>query len=287
MLPQEVLNWIQTQGGGEVINSRLVGGGSINKGTQLTTDTAHSYFLKTNRNTPLDFFECEAEGLRTFNKASGAPRVPQVYLVGTDFLLLEDLRPNGLAPDYWEVLGRQLAKMHGKTQKRFGFKHNNYIGATPQPNERMADGYQFFGEQRLCYLARLVQDKGLLTKKEVMLIEELVMRLPELLPAQPASLLHGDLWSGNVICDHSGQPAIIDPAAHYGWAEADLAMTTLFGDFDVNFYSAYNEVRPLESGWLDRFPIYNLYHLLNHLYMFGRGYYGQVMQVVSRFKKTT
>jgi fructosamine-3-kinase len=107
--------------------------------------------------------------------------------------------------------------------------------------------------------------------------------LCELVPEQPASLLHGDLWSGNAITDDRGSPAIIDPAAYYGWAEADLAMTALFGGFADRFYSAYMETRPLSSGWRERFGLYNLYHLLNHLNLFGRGYYGQVMGVVRKY----
>ena len=113
--------------------------------------------------------------------------------------------------------------------------------------------------------------------------EALAKRLPELVPHQPASLIHGDLWSGNVICDKNGMPVLIDPAAHYGWAEADIAMTTLFGGFKPDFYDAYNSIRPLETGWLKRMPLYNLYHLLNHLNLFGGGYHSQVMTVVRQF----
>jgi fructosamine-3-kinase len=102
-------------------------------------------------------------------------------------------------------------------------------------------------------------------------------------PEQPASILHGDLWSGNSTSDADGQPAIIDPAAYYGWAEADLAMMVLFGSPGGGFWEAYNEVRPLEKGWRERFSLYNLYHLLNHLNLFGRGYYSQVMSTVRRF----
>jgi fructosamine-3-kinase len=114
-------------------------------------------------------------------------------------------------------------------------------------------------------------------------VTALAGKLPDLVPAQPASLLHGDLWSGNAIADQHGQPAIIDPAAYYGWAEADLAMTALFGGFSGEFYQAYTEVRPLAPGWRERFSLYNLYHLLNHLNLFGRGYYGQMIQTLDRW----
>jgi fructosamine-3-kinase len=114
-------------------------------------------------------------------------------------------------------------------------------------------------------------------------VENLTAQLKDLIPVEPASLLHGDLWSGNAITNSQGGPAIIDPAAHYGWAEAELAMTTLFGAFPNAFYQAYEEVRPLEPGYYARFPLYNLYHLLNHLNIFGRGYLGQVQAILRRF----
>ena len=115
-------------------------------------------------------------------------------------------------------------------------------------------------------------------------VRRLVERLPELVPWQPSSLLHGDLWTGNAMSDEKGAPAIIDPAAHYGWAEAELAMTTLFDSFPREFYRAYEEVRPLEKGYRDRFDIYNLYHLLNHLNLFGRSYLGQVRAILRRYQ---
>jgi len=114
-------------------------------------------------------------------------------------------------------------------------------------------------------------------------VDSIIRRLPELVPAQPASLLHGDLWSGNVTSGSSGEPALIDPAAHYGWAEAELGMTVLFGGFPPGFYAAYQDARPLPNGWRDRLTLYNLYHLLNHLNLFGAIYLDQVRFVIQRF----
>ena len=107
--------------------------------------------------------------------------------------------------------------------------------------------------------------------------------LPNIIPEQPASLLHGDLWSGNLISDCRGLPAVIDPAVYYGWAEADLAMTDLFGNYPESFYQAYTEIRSLDSGYRSRYPIYNLYHLLNHLNLFGKSYLPQIRGILSRF----
>ncbi len=227
-------------------------------------------------------FAREAEGLAAL-AATKTLRVPGVHLVGDNFLLLEDLQPAPRAADYWQQLGRGLAELHSHTHTTFGFAHDNYIGSTPQPNGWLADGCEFFAERRLSYQARLAHDAGRLAANEVTAIERIAARLSQLVPPQPASLLHGDLWAGNAISDAAGIPALIDPAAHFGWAEAELAMTALFGGFPSEFYAAYSEAHPLEPGWRERFDVYNLYHLLNHLNIFGSSYYAQVMAVVGRF----
>ena len=126
--------------------------------------------------------------------------------------------------------------------------------------------------------------QSLLATGEADAVRKLGKRLSELVPEQPASLIHGDLWGGNAMTDENGSPAIIDPAVYYGWAEADLAMTALFGGFNDRFYAAYIERRPLPPGWRERFGLYNLYHLLNHLNLFGRAYYGQVMGVLNKYR---
>ncbi|UYN89766.1 MAG: fructosamine kinase family protein [Anaerolineales bacterium] len=227
-------------------------------------------------------FAREAEGLAAL-AATQTLRVPEVHLVGEDLLLLEDLQPATRAADYWQQLGRGLAQLHQHTSPQFGFAHDNYIGSTPQPNGWMADGFAFFAVRRLGYQARLAHSHGLLDADEVAAIQRLAARLPQLVPAQPASLLHGDLWAGNAITDGAGAPALIDPAAHYGWAEAELGMTALFGGFPLEFYAAYEAERPLEPGWRQRLSLYNLYHLLNHLNLFGRSYHAQVIEVVKSY----
>jgi fructosamine-3-kinase len=227
-------------------------------------------------------FVREAEGLLALSQPDG-PRVPHPYLHGVDFLLLEDLAPASRRPDYWPEFGRRLATLHNHTSPHFGFEHDNYIGSTPQPNTWMDDGYAFFSDQRLIYQAKLAHTRGLLGRVDLSRVERLCRRLRELIPAQPASLMHGDLWSGNALTDASGGPAIIDPATHFGWAEAELAMTALFGSFPEAFYRAYQEECPLEKDYRARFPIYNLYHLLNHLNLFGSGYLGEVVTILQRY----
>ncbi|HSO27918.1 MAG TPA: fructosamine kinase family protein [Anaerolineales bacterium] len=282
MIPANVQAWLEEKGYGEVRQSRAVGGGCISNGARLVTQSGETFFLKTNTHTPQDMFAREAEGLQALRGANG-PRTPEPYLWGADFLLLEDLNPAARQADYWLAFGRQLAALHACTADAFGFENDNYIGSTPQPNRRRADGYAFFANERLGFQARLAQRKGLLSKEQAQAVYRLAEGLPEWIPEQPASLIHGDLWSGNAIADEQGQPALIDPAAYYGWAEAELAMTALFGGFPAAFYDAYQEARPLQPGWRERFPLYNLYHLLNHLNLFGGGYLGQVLAILRKF----
>ena len=282
MLPSPVTTYLTENGYGPVVRTRPVGGGCISNGQILETRSGATFFLKTNASVPADMFAREAEGLHALTVPDG-PRVPRVYLHGADFILLEDLAPAPRTRGYWPDFGRKLAALHNHTADRFGFGHDNYIGSTPQINTWTADGYEFFAEHRLRYQGMLAHRRGLLFAADLRAIDRLIARLPDLIPAQPPSLLHGDLWSGNAITDSEGAPAIIDPAAHYGWAEAELAMTALFGAFPAAFYRAYEEVHPLEPGYPARYPIYNLYHLLNHLNIFGRGYLGQVQSILHRY----
>jgi fructosamine-3-kinase len=147
----------------------------------------------------------------------------------------------------------------------------------------MENGLDFFRERRLRPQIRWSKEQGLLTSADLQSCDKLLARLGDILPDQPPGLLHGDLWSGNLISDSKGNPALIDPAVYYGWAEADLAMTDLFGRYPDLFYDAYCEVNPLHSGYRERFSLYNLYHLLNHLNLFGRGYLPSVRETLAKY----
>lgn len=281
-VPQPVTDWLEKQGYGQLESVAAVAGGCINNGTRLKTTKGKGFFMKTNSQAPKDMFLRETEGLDALREADG-PRVPEVFLDGIDFLLMEDMDPAERGKDYWPTFGRELAQLHNYSNPQFGFEHDNYIGSTPQPNTWTDDGYSFYAEQRLGFQAQLAINNGLLSNAELSQVEKIASRLEDLIPTQPASLMHGDLWGGNAIADSQGQPALIDPAAHYGWAEAELAMMALFGGFGSGFYSAYEETRQLESGYRERFSLYNLYHLLNHLNLFGSGYYSQVVAVLDKY----
>jgi protein-ribulosamine 3-kinase len=281
--PPAVIDWCRSHGLGEITTIRPVSGGCINQGARLTTTHGQTLFLKHNPDAPAGMFEREREGLEALTVVGG-PRLPQAHLAGADFLLLEDLDPAPPAHGYWPDFGRQMAALHQHTGESFGFQHDNFIGSSPQPNPWTEDGYTFFGEHRLRYQARLARHKRWLDDRDLTAVDHIIRRLPDLVPEQPASLIHGDLWSGNAVCGPAGEPALIDPAAHYGWAEAELGMTQLFGGFPSEFYQAYEEVRPLVQGWHERLALYNLYHLLNHLNLFGANYLDQVHLVLTRYR---
>jgi len=281
-LPPPLEAWLDAQGYGLATELHPVAGGCISNGARLTTDLGRSFFVKQNASAPETMFVREMEGLRALS-VPGGPRVPIPHLAGPEFLLLEDLDPAAPSGDYWQSFGQQLAALHSHTGPDFGFESDNFIGSTPQPNPWTTDGHKFFARHRLGYQAELALQQGLINRKDFRSVFDLAEELPKLVPEQPASLIHGDLWSGNAIAGPNGEPAIIDPAAHYGWAEADLGMTTLFGGFPEAFYKSYEEARPLEAGWRGRLPIYNLYHLLNHVNLFGAGYLGQVRSILQQF----
>ena len=270
-LPPEVIDWLAERGEGEVLSIDPASGGCIHQTSKVRTAAGGSYFLKTNPEPQSGIFLAEAAGLDILRIPDG-PTIPVVCLVGEKFILLEDLQPAPRQKDFWPEYGRKLARIHIQESPRFGFGEDNYIGSSRQMNGWMVSGLDFFKERRLAPQIRWCRDQGLLTPPDLNLCETLLDKLGEIIPEQPPVLLHGDLWSGNLITDRNGSPALIDPAVYYGWAEADLAMTDLFGRYPDAFYDAYNELTPLLPGYRERFSLYNLYHLLNHLNLFGLSY---------------
>lgn len=282
-VPGPVAAYLSEHGHGAAITAVAASGGCISQGRTITTSTGARFFLKTHPGAPPHMFARESEGLAALAAAPGGPRVPRALLAGDDFLLLEHLAPARPRDNDWAALGAQLAHLHQVTSPLFGFEHDNYIGLTPQPNPWAADGHAFFAEHRLRHMGRICAQRGALAAAGQRQLERLASRLAELIPAQPASLLHGDLWSGNIISGPGGEACLIDPAAHYGWAEADLAMLTLFENPPREFFTAYEAVRPLAPAYRDRFDVYNLYHLLNHLGLFGAPYLDAVERVLRRY----
>lgn len=278
----EIEQWLSNQGHQAPFKQRPVSGGSICNSQRIETSDGASYFIKSKEDAPPGFFEAESAGLEAIANTKTI-RTPRVYHYARQFLILEYLPAATPNQTYWQNFGRQLATMHQQRKSDFGFTMDNYCGSTPQPNPILTNGHRFFAEYRLLHQMRLAFDQQRLSPKDVTDIETLCHRLDRLIPEQPACLLHGDLWSGNAHSDLKGNPVLIDPACYWGWAEADIAMTQLFGGFPEAFYQSYLEQHPLPAGWEARMDLYNLYHLLNHLNIFGTAYYSQVTQSAKRY----
>lgn len=281
-VPKAVLDWCAENGWGEVRSTGPLSGGDVSRALRLEMGSGRSLVLKVKPDAPADMFAREAEGLAALADAGG-PTVPAVHLTGPDFILLEDLRPGPPMTAYWQEFGVRLAMMHRTTHTGYGFAHDNYCGETRQPNPWTENGHEFFAERRLRRQARLARDWGRLDAPDLRRVESICERLPDLVPPQSPVLIHGDLWSGNALTGPRGEPALIDPAAHFGWAEAELAMTLLFGGFPRAFYDAYAASYPLAPGWHGRVDLYNLYHLLNHLNVFGASYLERVQSILRRY----
>jgi fructosamine-3-kinase len=181
------------------------------------------------------------------------------------------------------ALGRNLARLHRVTARRHGWDRDNTIGSTPQINTPADDWIAFWRERRLSFQLKLAASKGHAARLSAS-GERLIEKLPAFFEGYTPvpSLLHGDLWSGNAAMDADGKPVIFDPAVYYGDREADLAMTELFGGFPHSFYAAYRTEYPLDAGYETRKQLYNLYHVLNHLNLFGGGYGAQAERMIEQ-----
>lgn len=276
---------------GAITASTPVGGGCIANATRIETGDA-TYFLKWSGGEAGQTFEAEAAGLEALRAARSALLIPESLAAenGRDgapgFLLMgwiEAGEPDGA---FWTAFGEGLAALHRHTSGdgRYGFEADNFIGRTPQHNDWNDAWPTFFCVHRLEPQIERARAAGRWHSDWTPLADRLLDRLGALLPASPsASILHGDLWSGNFLAASAGRAALIDPAAYYGHRETDLALTELFGGFDARFYDAYRAAWPLEPRYAERREVYNLYHLLNHLNLFGAGYAAGVERILRRF----
>lgn len=253
-----------------------VRGGCINEAYRLR-GAGCDYFVKlSQRDRGLGMFEAEALGLREID-ASRSVRVPRVICWGNHrdcaWLILEFLSMGHARAGAEATLGEQLARMHACTSQQFGWFRDNTIGATPQPNPQGGDWPDFYARWRLAHQLELARQNGYTGRLQTLgerLLERVGCFFSDYRPLP--SLLHGDLWSGNVAFSQSGEPLLFDPATYHGDREADIAMTELFGGFSSNFYCAYRQAWPLDAGYGVRRGLYNLYHVLNHLNLFGGAY---------------
>jgi protein-ribulosamine 3-kinase len=290
-LPQSlydaVLNLLKEKIGSSITKLHFVPlpGGCINYSGKLST-SAGDFFLKYNDDAKFPrMLETESYGLMRLSSIN-AIRIPRVVAVGHahphQFLILEFVAQNSPSKYFWRNLGEGLAFVHRDREKLFGFEHDNYIGSLQQYNGQYPSWIKFFIEQRLVVQMTSALSAGLIDARVSRKFEALFQKLEHLLVDEAPSLLHGDLWRGNVISDEKGGPCLIDPAVYYGNREADLAMTQLFGGFDSKFLEAYQNNFPLAPGYEERFEIYNLYPLLVHLNLFGPSYVNQVLSILKK-----
>lgn len=268
-----------------VATTRSVGGGCINQGYQLQGNDSQ-YFVKLNQASQIAMFQAEYLGLTQMYDTQTIT-IPKPICWGVAgnscYLVLEwlDLAKGNYHHSSWLEMGRQLAQMHalGKAD-RYGWLMNNTIGSTPQINTWKDNWADFFAEQRIAYQLQLAQKKGGNFSHIDRVVEVVRAKLAERQPE--ASLVHGDLWSGNADITADGQPTIFDPATYYGDREVDIAMTELFGGFPDAFYQGYNQQWQLDAAYSQRKSIYNLYHILNHFNLFGGSYGFQAQQMINR-----
>lgn len=272
----------------DIISSGSLGGGCINHASKIETNEG-AYFLKWNADCPSDIFIREAECLAELKKAAGDTLiVPEVFAAKEadatpGFLVLEYLEPGHHMHNTDEMLGRGLATIHKYSNEKFGFFNNNYCGSTLQDNTWKGDWPAFYRDNRLMFLLDLIRNERPLPVDEEKVYQRLLEKITTLIPEDSMPvLIHGDLWSGNYMITAKG-PALIDPASCYADCEMEMGIMTMFGGFSERFYAAYNEINPLPADWRERNSLYQLYHVLNHYYLFGGSYRNQALQIAKNY----
>jgi protein-ribulosamine 3-kinase len=271
----------------EVFEVSSVGGGSISHTYKLKSSVGMFFLKAYDGENAIDMFTAEAKGLELLRSKSKItiPKVISLYNEdGSSYLFMDYISSSIRNSNYWQELAIKMAELHQQTNAQFGLKDNNFIGSLPQQNDFTDNWLSFFINHRILPLVQLATDRNLVSNLFVDDIERLLKNLANLLPIERPALVHGDLWSGNLMVDSQGHPCLIDPAVYYGHREMDLAFSHLFGGFEQSFYDAYQEVYPLEPDFDSRVDIYNIYPLLVHLNLFGKSYLRQIESILANFK---
>ncbi len=279
---RETIDTIARVEGFSVSDITPLSGGSINTVCLLETSEGKKVLkLNDSRRFP-GMFTAEAEGLGELRNSKTID-VPEVFATGetstTAYLLLEYKEEAPQKADFWSHFARDLAAMHKTTAPGFGFHSSNYIGSLPQYNHQHELAADFYLKERLEPQFKIALENGFSFHG----LEAIFKNISEAIPQEPPALIHGDLWSGNYITNEHGLPCLIDPAVSYGPREMDLSMMKLFGGFPKEVFIEYEEIFPLEPGFEDRVPLWQLYYLLVHLNIFGSSYLNQIKGVLTRF----
>jgi protein-ribulosamine 3-kinase len=263
-----------------------VGGGSIND-TYHVVSGEKTFFCKINSATKFPhLFAKEKKGLEFLAQQSiiNIPAVvDQFEEEGFQFLLLQWVQEGNRTENFWKKFGEQLALLHQVSHMHFGWHEYNYMGSVLQQNTPCKNWCSFFATERLQPMVKRCTDKGFLNKTHLDQFEVVSKKLPAIFDEEPPSLLHGDLWSGNFMCNSVSEPVLIDPAVYFGHRSVDLGMTALFGGFRRPFYEAYHYHCPLPANYEEQWAICNLYPLLIHLFLFGSGYLSQIERTLKAF----
>lgn len=259
--------------GTAVVSTTPVAGGDICTASRLRLSDGRVAFIKTRPNCPADFFSGEAEGLRWLAAGAGAP-VPEVYVAADDCLVLAWIEPGRASVETAERLGRALALTHVAGADSFGAERDGYIGTVPLLNRPAPSWSEFFVSQRVLPYLKIARDRGSIAEADAHVIEDVMAHIADFAgDPEPPSRVHGDLWSGNVLWGSDGSAYLVDPAAHGGHRETDLAMLALFGAPHLSrILEAYDQAAPLADGWRKRVPLHQLHPLLVHAVTFGGSY---------------
>lgn len=268
-----------------IIKIAPISGGDINEVFKVDTQN-NSYILKVNSISAFPkMFVKEKMGLQSISSTGEkTPRVIKTFANSKNqYLILEFIKEELSSNNFWKNFATSLVKLHKTSNKMFGLEYDNYIGSLNQINLQKSTWELFYIENRINPLVKQAYDKNLLNKSHLRSFERLFKKLNEILPIEAPSLVHGDLWSGNLLNGKDQTPVFIDPAIYFGNREIDIAMTQMFGGFDNSYIKFYNEMFPLEKGWEQRVEINNLYPTLVHLILFGSSYLGGIERVINKF----
>lgn len=267
-----------------ILSVSKLSGGDINEVYFLKTSEGNFVVKLNEKETYPKMLFKEAKGLDLLRKGSVITPtiIDQFEQDDLQLIILDHIESETPSKQFWHHFARDLSKLHRNHNANFGLDHNNFIGSLHQENKMLPSWEKFFVENRLMPLIKMGFDHGLLHKWHLTKFEELFKVLKDLIPTEKPSLLHGDLWSGNLLCGQGQAPVFIDPAVYYGHREVDIAMTKMFGGFDPVFLSQYQELYPLEKGWEKRIEIHNLYPNLVHLNLFGKSYLGGIESVLEK-----
>lgn len=282
MLENNILNKIAEEHNLNNAKFSRLTGGDINDVFLITSGEKKQVVKINNAEKFPGMFEAEKAGLEALHKPQVID-VPNVLGIGeiknTSYLLLEYKESAPKSPTFWKDFGKQMAALHRTTSKEFGFYQDNYIGSLPQQNNASTSAADFYISERLDPQLKMAKERGY----DLGVTKSFFRNISAIIPDEKPALIHGDLWGGNYLVNETGDPCLIDPATAFAPREMDLSMMQLFGGFDKELFKIYEKELPLESGFEERIPLWQLYYLLVHLNLFGVGYKAQVASIIKQF----